>query len=136
MQVVEGDLLKLQPAEAAVDSGSKLVRPAVGFPFSFHGVLKAALGGDRDTSIRVQRLAHHGLGRSRTVRVGRIDKVHAKFNRAAQQLNRVSPGRAEAALLGQVDRALAQPRDRELARAESDLWRVTVSFYSPICCCA
>jgi hypothetical protein len=47
VQVVEGDLLKLQPAEAAVESGSEVVWPAVGFPFSFHGVLEAALGADR-----------------------------------------------------------------------------------------
>ena len=83
VELVERDLLELEPPQASLAGLDQVVRPAVLRPLPGTGALEAALGRDHEIiRVRRQRLADELLADVRTVGVGGVDEVDAELDRA------------------------------------------------------
>src|SRR5208282_331398 len=81
VELVERYLLEPEPAQAALARLSQVFGAPVGVPAVRAGPDQAALGRDHQVvRVRVQRLGDQGLADVRTVGVGRVDEVDAKFD--------------------------------------------------------
>jgi hypothetical protein len=92
VELVERDLVELEPPQAALARLPQVVRMPVDRPLTGPGALQPALGGDHEVvRVRVERLADQLLADVRPVGVGGVDEVDAQLDRAAQHRLRLVP---------------------------------------------
>ncbi len=76
VELVERDLVELEPPQAALAGRDQVLGPAVGRPLSRTGALKAAFGRDHQIIwVRRERLADELLADVGPVGVGGVDEV-------------------------------------------------------------
>src|SRR5262245_2677812 len=95
-----------------------MVRSTVWHPLTPAGASETAFRSDRETfRIRIKRFGDEQFACIRTVCVGGIDQIHAKFHRASENFQRVlSIGRPTPdAFPGDAHRAKTKPIDNEVA---------------------
>ena len=86
VQLVERDLLELQPAQAALAGLAKVLWPPVRVPAPGTWPDLASFGCDHQiVGIRVQRIGDERLADLRAVRIGRVDEVDAELHRAPER---------------------------------------------------
>ena len=89
MQLPEIDRFDPQPPAAGVRLLDQVFRPSQRNPDIRPGARQAALSGDMDRPIRVQRLVNERLGKIRTVGIGGVDEVDAKRRQPTERAQRL-----------------------------------------------
>ena len=85
VELVERDLVELQPGQAPVAGLAQVLRTPVGLPLVRPRPRQPALGGDDEiVGIGVQRLGDQDLAHVRAVGVGRVDEVDSEIDGPAQ----------------------------------------------------
>jgi hypothetical protein len=118
VELVERDLVELEPPQASLAGRDQVLWPAVGRPLSRTGALEAAFGRDHEIIwVRVERLTDELLADVGPVGVGGVDEVDAELDRAAQHRLRLVAvsGRAPDTVTGDPHGAEAQAVDRQVA---------------------
>ena len=117
VELVEGDLLEPEPAEAVVTHLTQMVGVRVRRPPAGTGALEAAFCRDHQVGgVRVQRLGDELLAHRRPVGVGGVDEVDAQLDGAPQHgLRHLAVGRvAPDAGAGDAHRAEAEAAHGEV----------------------